>query len=365
MHAIGLETIADACYEGSMKDIRQEVLKRLLEVKLPAQKQNVVDAKMITRLDLQEKSLLIEYKLPELNSTFEKSLRFQTEKALGDITKEYEVAVEFIAAKEVAAETSAPKIGTVIAIGSGKGGVGKSAVTVNLAMALKKLNYKVGIVDCDIYGPSIPTMMGVEGQKPMIIDGKIQPIEAHGIQLMSAGFFVEANQGLIWRGPMIHKLIQQFYGDVAWNGTDVLLIDLPPGTGDAPLSLAQTMPLSGAIMVSLPQKISIVDVRRAYAMFNQVKVPVLGLLENMSEFACPSCGHREAIFSKDGVEKLSTELGVPFFGSIPIDPKIRELSDEGKPYLLGNEDRPAAKAFIDTAKRMQSIIRTADEIEAA
>lgn len=348
-------------------ELRKKLFAALEQVKLPAQKANVVESKLITRLDVREKSLFIEFRLPERNSTFEKSLDYQTKKALKQVDPEFEVAVEFVAAAESAGQEQkapqAPRIGTLLAVGSGKGGVGKSTVTVNLAMALKALNYKVGILDLDIYGPSLPTMMGVEGKKPMVVDGKIQPIEAHGIPLMSAGFFVEEDQGLVWRGPMIHKLVQQFYFDVQWDGLDVLLVDLPPGTGDAPLSLAQTMPLNGALLVSLPQKVSIIDVKRAHAMLQQVKVPVFGLIENMSEFVCPSCHHKEVIFGEAQVQKLAGDFGVPFLGRIPIEPKLRQLSDEGTPLVMVEPEMETAKSFLEIAKRLQGVIRTVDQFE--
>lgn len=353
-------------------EIRRLVLKALEAVKLPAQKLNVIESKLMTRLDIKEQSVLVEYRLPEANSTFQKSLEYQTQKAIQSLKPDYAVAVEFVIQAEASAEASAqaqesapPRIGCMIAVGSGKGGVGKSSVTVNLAMALKAMNYRVGILDCDIYGPSIPTMMGVEGKKPLVMDQKIQPIEAHGIQLMSAGFFVEEDQGLIWRGPMIHKLIQQFYKDVNWDGTDVLLVDLPPGTGDAPLSLSQTMPLTGALLVSLPQKVSVIDVKRAYAMFQQVRVPVFGMIENMSEFICPNCDHHESLFGEGQVEALAQSYGVPLLGRIPIEPRIRKGADEGHPFFIQDPQSATAEAFTQIAKRLGAVLRTADEAESS
>jgi len=341
-----------------------ELKEKLKEVRIPGQKQDVLESGFLSRMDISEQSIFIEFSLPELNSTFEKSLRYQVQKLIHADHPKAAVVVEFIKrAESKTAEPEAPRIGSMIAIGSGKGGVGKSSVTVNLAIALKKRHYKVGILDCDIYGPSIPTMLGVEGARPMVLNEKIQPVEAHGIQLMSAGFFVKEGQGLVWRGPMIHKLIQQFYYDVNWGGTDVLLVDLPPGTGDAPLSLAQTMPLTGAVMVSLPQKVSIVDVHKAYSMFNHLKIPVLGLVENMSEYICPECGHRENIFSHGGVKEFCKKMSIPFLGAIPIDPKLRRLCDEGKPYLLEFKKTEAGQSFMGLAKRLQPMLKTADDLD--
>lgn len=339
----------------------EQALEILRNVKIPAQRENIVEAKQISRLELNEKSLFVEIALQELSPTFEKSLRYQIEKIMKEADSTLEVAVEFVQLKAASNEKVKPKIGTMIAVGSGKGGVGKSTVTVNLAFALKKLGYKVGILDCDLYGPSLPTLMGVEGLKPFVLDGKIQPIDADGIHLMSAGFFIEENQGLIWRGPMIHKLIHQFYYDVNWDGTDILLVDLPPGTGDAPLSLSQTMPLTGVMMVSLPQKLSLIDVRKAFSMFEQVKVPVLGIVENMSEFICPHCDKPSEIFSRGGVRKLCDELKTPFMGELPIDPRLRELSDKGLSLVKEAPDSIAAKAFMKLAERIAPLIKTAEE----
>ncbi|TVQ80813.1 MAG: ATP-binding protein [Bradymonadales bacterium] len=353
-----------------MEITQESLLEALKTVRLPAQKQSVVESGLISRLEIQEKSVFVEYRLAERNSMFEKSLSFQSNKALKALDSSLEIVVDFVesagdSSAESAKKPPRPAIGSIIAVGSGKGGVGKSSVTVNLAMALKKLKYSVGILDCDLYGPSIPTMLGVEGKKPMMLNRKIQPIEAHGIKLMSAGFFVEEDQGLIWRGPMIHKLIQQFYVDVDWEGTDVLLVDLPPGTGDAPLSLSQTMPLTGSVLVTLPQKISLIDVKRAYAMFRQVNVPILGLIENMSEFVCPECGTHSEIFSRGGSTNFCKETGVPFLGEIPIDPQLREACDRGLPYLINHEGTAVAEAFMRVADSLRSVIRTADELEEA
>lgn len=349
-----------------MSEIKLEEVKNALQgVRLPTQKQNILEMNLVQSLEAKEQSVLISIRLPEENSTFEKSLRYQIQKAIHSKHPKASVVVEFESQKQNQEQKNAeaPKIGSIIAIGSGKGGVGKSSITVNLATALKKLHYKVGILDCDVYGPSIPTMLGVEGQKPMVIDQKLQPIEAHGMQLMSAGFFVEEGQGLVWRGPMIHKLIQQFYMDVAWDGTDVLLIDLPPGTGDAPLSIAQSMPLTGAIMVSLPQKVSIVDVHKSLAMFTHLKIPVFGVVENMSEFVCPECGNSSEIFSRGGVREFCQSQDIPFLGEISIDPRLRRLCDEGKPFLMEFEETQAGAAFMKLAERLRPLLKTADDLE--
>ncbi|MDB5038970.1 MAG: Iron-sulfur cluster carrier protein [Bacteriovoracaceae bacterium] len=337
----------------------ENIIEVLKSVRPPSSKLSLVELQAITRLDVQEKSVLIEVTLPEVNPMVEKSIRFQIEKAISGLDSQIQAAVEFKQAQTKSAATQ--KIGTMIAVGSGKGGVGKSSISVNLAIAFQQLGYRVGILDCDIYGPSIPTMLNVVDQKPMMLGGKIQPIEAFDLKVMSAGFFVEQGQSIVWRGPMIHKLIQQFFHEVEWGDLDVLIVDLPPGTGDAPLSLAQTMPLTGAVMVSMPQKVSIIDVHKGISMFNQVKVPILGVIENMSHFVCPSCDHSEEIFDRGGVKKFCAELNVTYLGDVPIEMKLREMSDQGRPFMLDHKDSPAGKAISQIARRLQPFIKTAED----
>ncbi len=342
---------------------KEKIIQALKTVKSPGMQENIVDRNQIARVEVREKTVLVEVLLTEANAMVEKSLKYQIEKVIEGLDSEAVAAVEFKQGQAAAAVPNTPKIGSLIAVGSGKGGVGKSAMTVNLAVAFQKLGYSVGILDCDIYGPSIPTMLKVADQKPMMLAGKVQPIEAYGMKVMSAGFFIEAGQSVIWRGPMIHKLIQQFVHDVDWGELDVLLIDLPPGTGDAPLSLAQTIPLTGVVMVSTPQKISLIDVRKGASMFNQVKVPILGIIENMSHFVCSHCEHPEEIFDRGQVKALCTELGVPYLGDVPIEPKIRAFSDQGQPFLLEAMELPAGKAIMQVARRVQPFLKTYEEAE--
>ena len=335
----------------------------LQEVKSPGSRLNIWDSHQVKKWEVKEKSYFFQLGLSEVTPVVEKSLRFQIESAIKKADPDAEIAVEFQSTSSVSA--SRPQVGTMIAIASGKGGVGKSSMTVNLASAFQHLGYKVGILDCDIYGPSVPTLLGLEGQKPMMMDGKIQPLEAHGFKVMSTGFFVEGGQSLIWRGPMIHKLIQQFVHDVNWSGLDILLVDLPPGTGDAPLSLSQTMPLTGAVMVSIPPKLSIIDVHKGISMFNQVKVPVLGVIENMSHYVCSQCHHEDAIFDRGSVKKFCADLGVAYLGDVPLDPRLRELSDSGRPFFAEQADSPAGQSILKIAERLSPFVKSLEDAEAA
>lgn len=252
-----------------------------------------------------------------------------------------------------AQENLIPGVKHVIAVSSGKGGVGKSTVAVNLAVALGQLGARVGLMDADVYGPNIPMMMGVT-QPPEQQDGKIKPAESHGVKLISMGFFVPEDTAVVWRGPMIHTAIQQFFRDVVWGELDYLLIDLPPGTGDAQLTISQLVPLTGAITVTTPQEVSLHDVRKGMMMFQKVNVPLLGIIENMSYYVCAHCGTREEIFSHGGGQRAAEKLGIPFLGNIPIDSAIRAGGDSGMPLVVGNPDSPQSKAFRSIAEKIQS-----------
>ena len=230
-----------------------------------------------------------------------------------------------------------------IAVASGKGGVGKSTVAVNIAVSLAQSGARVGLLDADIYGPNIPTMMGVDKLPPASPE-KLIPAESHGVQMMSIGFLVKPDQPLIWRGPMLHSAIRQFLTDVAWDELDYLIIDLPPGTGDAQLSLAQSLPLSGGVIVTLPQQVSLDDALRGLEMFRQLEVPILGVVENMSYLELPD-GTRMDVFGSGGGEKLAEQTGVPFIGAIPMDPAVREGGDAGIPVILSQPDSPVALAL--------------------
>src|SRR5437870_2857457 len=253
-------------------------------------------------------------------------------------------------------QNKVPGINRVVAVASGKGGVGKSTVSVNLACALKHLGAQVGLLDCDIYGPSIPLMMGINRKPTISSDEKLVPPANHGVKLMSMGFILEGDQPVIWRGPMIMKTIQQFVTQVAWGQLDYLLVDLPPGTGDAQLSLCQTVPLDGGVIVTTPQEASLGVVRKGIAMFNKVNVPILGIVENMSYFTTPN-GERVEIFGHGGGKQEAARQKVPFLGEVPIFTEIREGGDRGMPIVVSAPNHPAGKVFIQIAETLRKNLK--------
>jgi ATP-binding protein involved in chromosome partitioning len=244
-----------------------------------------------------------------------------------------------------------PGVGAVVAIASGKGGVGKSTVAVNLAVALARQGLRIGLLDADIYGPSLPRMLG-ESRRPEVRAERIIPIEAWGLKAMSMGFLVEEDSAMIWRGPMIMGAVQQFLGQVTWGELDVLIVDLPPGTGDIQLTLSQKVQVTGAVIVSTPQDIALIDARRAVRMFEKVEVPVLGMIENMSVFCCPNCGHRSSIFGHGGARTEASKLGLPFLGEIPLLMDVRETADAGTPIVAEQPESEGALAFAAIAESL-------------
>ncbi|MCS6879390.1 MAG: iron-sulfur cluster carrier protein ApbC [Geminicoccaceae bacterium] len=253
-----------------------------------------------------------------------------------------------LARPEAPARPAVPGVKAIIAVASGKGGVGKSTTAVNLAMGLAVLGERVGLLDADIYGPSLPRMTGAAG-RPSARGAKLQPMESYGVKVMSMGFLVEEDTPMIWRGPMVQSAIQQMLADVDWGELDVMVVDLPPGTGDAQLTMAQRVPLAGAVIVSTPQDIALLDARKAINMFRKVDVPILGIVENMSYYCCPKCGHRAEIFAHGGARRCAERFGVDFLAEIPLDPEIRELSDAGRPIVLARPDSPQAQAYLGLA----------------
>ncbi len=251
------------------------------------------------------------------------------------------------------APTGIPGVGAIIAVASGKGGVGKSTTAVNLALGLRDLGLKVGILDADIYGPSLPKLLAIR-ERPQTIGGtRLKPIERHGMPVMSIGFLIEEETPMIWRGPMVMSALTQMLREVEWGNLDVMVVDMPPGTGDAQLTMAQQVPLKGAVIVSTPQDLALIDARRGIAMFRRVNVPVLGIVENMSYFVCPHCGGRSDIFGHGGARAEAERLGVPFLGEVPLDIEIREKSDSGLPVVATRPDGPHAQIYRDIAARVR------------
>lgn len=250
-----------------------------------------------------------------------------------------------------------PGTKNVIAVAAGKGGVGKSTVATNLALALARHGAKVGILDADVFGPSLPQMLGPpERPAGTTDDQKIRPALHFGIKVISVGFFVNKDEAVVWRGPMVHRLLQQFLQDVQWGELDYLICDLPPGTGDVQLSLSQLIPISGAVMVTTPQEVSLIDVVKGMAMFEKVEIPILGMIENMSTYVCPACGHNDNIFSHGGGKRLAQETGIPFLGEIGIDSRIRFGGDSGVPVIIAAPDSEHARVFMDIATKTSLII---------
>lgn len=245
-----------------------------------------------------------------------------------------------------------PGVDAIVAVGSGKGGVGKTTLAVNLALALAKLGHKVGLLDADVYGPNVPLMLGTNDQPRVIGENRIEPLNVHGLKVISVGLLNPGDKPLIWRGPMLHSIIRQFLGQVEWGLLDYLIVDLPPGTGDVALSLIQTVPLTAAIVVSTPSDVSLQDARKAIEMFRQMKVDIAGVVENMSYFVCPHCNNEIDIFSRGGAEKTARQFDVEFLGSIQLDPEIRKAGDQGKPAVLEGEESVHAKGLFDFARRV-------------
>lgn len=256
-----------------------------------------------------------------------------------------------------------PGVRNTVAIASGKGGVGKSTVAVNLAVALQQQGARVGLLDADIYGPNVPRMIGAHEQPTQeAVRGRtmIKPITSYGVKVMSLGFLMAPDTAVIWRGPMVAQAVQQLLGDVNWGELDYLLIDLPPGTGDAQLTLSQAIPLTGAVIVATPQDVALEDVVRGIAMFQKVNVPILGVIENMSYYVCPHCHNRSEIFSHGGARREAQRFGVPFLGEVPLDVQVREGGDRGYPIVLADPDSPVAKAFLDLSQQLAARISIAD-----
>ncbi len=332
----------------------RDALAKVIDPELEA---DIVSYRILKAVEISGDDVLVRLDIPThaypLTSRKELQSRVETAvKAVGAkrVTVISEVNTAYQPAPSDKAVLKGPR--NVIAVAAGKGGVGKSTVAVNLALALVRHGAKVGLLDADVFGPSIPTMLGAPEVAPQASkDSRIVPAIHYGMRVISVGFFVDKNEAVVWRGPMVHKLLQQFLGDVDWGDLDYLICDLPPGTGDVQLSLSQLIPIAGSVMVTTPQEVSIVDVVKGIAMFEKVEIPILGIIENMSTYKCPACGHVDEIFSHGGGKRLAQEIGAKFFGEIPIDTRIRFGGDSGVPVIVASPDSENALRFMDIASK--------------
>ncbi len=336
-----------------MSDLKAQVLQALGTVQDPDLHKDLVTLKMIRNVEVRDGvarfALVLTTGACPVKQQLEDQCRAAATSVVGVTRAEIEVTAEV--PKGLSMSDILPGVSHIIGIGSGKGGVGKSTVTVNLACSLAARGARVGLLDADIYGPSIPTMMGINRQ-PFVVNKRLVPIDHHGVKLISMGFLLDERQPVVWRGPMIVGALKQFITDVDWGELDYLLVDLPPGTGDIQLTLAQTVPMAGAVIVSTPQAVALLDARRSAAMFTKVNVPIFGVVENMSEFVCPQCGHVEPIFGTGGAEREAAELAVPFLGAIPLEPAVRAGGDDGIPIVISAPESRSAKAFNAVAERV-------------
>ncbi len=334
-----------------------QVLAALARVVQPESRRDIVQLKMVKDLVVNDGKVSFTILLDEVGAPVRAPIERQVRASLAGIAGLREVRINW-GVRNIPRPQQTDKIENLqvkyaIAVASGKGGVGKSTVAVNLACALAKDGAKVGLLDADVHGPNVPLMMGTQEQ-PMAFGEQIIPIIAHNVKVMSMGFLVPAETPVIWRGPMLSQALRQFLMDVVWGQLDFLIVDLPPGTGDVQLSLVQSLSLAGAVLVTTPQPVALADVIKGLEMFREMDVPIIGVIENMSYYICPDCGHRHDIFAHGGGQRLSEQMGIPFLGQVPIDEKTREGGDTGKPVVLAKSDSPAAQVFRDIAQVVQN-----------
>ena len=368
-----------------MADVTEsQVLEALKEVRDPDRGSDIVTLGMVSGLQVRDGHVAFAVEVDAQRGPRLEGLRKQAEEAVhrlpGVLSATVVLTAERPAEAAVAASGPAagappgarpggamllPEIGAIVAIASGKGGVGKSTTAVNLALALHALGFETGLLDADIYGPSIPRMLGISARPTTTGDNKLEPMENYGVKCMSMGFLVDEETPVVWRGPMVGTALEQMMRDVNWGALDILVVDMPPGTGDAQLTMAQRVPLAGAVIVSTPQDISLVDARKGLNMFRKVDVPVLGIVENMSYFVCPHCGSRSEIFDHGGARREADRLGVDFLGEIPLDMAIRETSDGGHPIVVSDPEGAHAKTYLEIARTIGAKIAQGRETEAA
>ncbi|MGH7857496.1 MAG: Mrp/NBP35 family ATP-binding protein [Candidatus Binatia bacterium] len=329
----------------------EEIRRRLDEIAFPGFRHSLVRYGSVREVRVEDGDVSVSLLPVTARREVADEIRRRVEEALGSLAGVRSVRVLTAEDAHVHGAPSEPQrpgelpgVRRILAVSSAKGGVGKSTVAVNLALALHGRGSRVALMDADVYGPSVPMMMGVD-TKPRPVGKKVAPIERYGLSLMSMGFFLDDKSPVIWRGPMVMGLIRQFLHDVEWGEQDYLVVDMPPGTGDAALTLAQQVPISGAVIVSTPQEVALQDVERGIAMFRQVHVPVLGIVENMSHYVCPHCGEREEVFGAGGGESLSRQFGVPLLATLPIVAGIREGGDAGRPFVVTEPDHPVSLDF--------------------
>lgn len=341
----------------------QEILEILRSVKYPGLGRDIVSFGFVQDVEVSSFGVKVVLAPTTTDAAVLAELRERVSHKLRELPGVSQVEVEIVrpqtAARRPPVRTGRiPGVEAVVAVASGKGGVGKSTVAVHLAFALSALGRRVGLLDADIYGPSIPQMLGLTESPRTTPQRRILPLERSGVRVMSLGCLIDPGKPVIWRGPMITKVLTQFFHDVEWGELDVLVLDLPPGTGDAQLTIAQQLVLSGGVIVTTPQALALEDVRRGVAMFRQVKAPVLGVVENMSYFVCPGCGGRSEPFSHGGGQEMAKQLGLPFLGSIPLAPALMESGEQGEPLVLRDPQHPVSRLFVGLAEQVWDAIHS-------
>lgn len=338
---------------------RQSVLERLRTVKDPDLKRDIVSLEFVRDLEIAgataKFNLVVNTPLIPAKIKLRDAARESVLGVPGIEAVEINLRSEIPKARATEGKQSVPGISNIIAVSSGKGGVGKSTVAVNLAISLARFGARVGLLDTDMYGPNVPIMVGIN-EEPLVRGQKLLPHQAHGVKVMSLGFLNRGDKPVVWRGPMLHTAVRQFLYDVEWGDLDYLIVDMPPGTGDAQLSLAQLVPVQGAVLVTTPQEVAMGDVRKAFNMFEQVHIPVLGIVENMSYFVCPNCSERHAIFGSGGGEELAKRFNNVLLGQVPLSISVREGGDLGIPIVVGAPDSPQALAFTLIAENVATQI---------
>ena len=334
-----------------------QVLEKLSTVIDPDLKKDIVSMGMIKDLELDSGNLKFTLELTTPACPFNVEIEEDVRKAIDDLDGinnfDMKVTAKVMEGRSLDADTAMATVKNIIGVASGKGGVGKSTVALNLALALSQTGAKVGLLDADVYGPSIPLMLGMNKANMEVADNKLQPAESNGLKVVSFGFFAEQeHQAAIYRGPIISGILKQFLVDTNWSDLDYLIVDLPPGTGDIPLTLAQTIPITGILVVTTPQDVASNVAVKAIGMFNKLNVPLIGVVENMSSFVCPNCNDKHYIFGEGGAKKISEKYNIPFIGEIPLHPGIMEGSDKGKPVVITDPESPSAEAFRISAKNI-------------